>query len=79
MIRISKSYRNLKDSKGIDDLFTFKINIDSQIQNMGVPMNSDHMIFINKMSNSNKKPPASSQVSLGSYRTWMFSSPSKLI
>ena len=49
MIRISKSYRNLKDSKEIDDLFTFKINIDSQIQNMGVPMNSDQTIFIDKM------------------------------
>ena len=49
MIRISKSYRNLKDSKDIDDLFTFKINIDSQIQNMGVPMNSDQTIFIDKI------------------------------
>ena len=79
MIRISNSYRNLKDSKDMDDLFTLKINMDSQIQNMGVPMNSDHMLFINKMSNSNKKPTASSQVSLGSYRAWMFSAPSKLI
>ena len=29
------------------------------------------------MSNSINKPPASSQVSLGSYRTWMFSASSK--
>merc|ERR1711954_249692 len=50
-----------QDLKDMDVLCTFKIKIESQIQNIGVPKTIDHIQIIIRMPNPSKEPPASSK------------------
>merc|ERR1711954_311255 len=50
-----------QDLKDMDVLCTFKIKIERQIRNMGVPKTSDHIQINIRMPNSSQEPPASSK------------------
>merc|ERR1712081_46941 len=50
-----------QDLKDMDVLCTFKIKIESQIWNIGVPKTSDHIQINIRMPHPSQEPPASSK------------------